>query len=63
MKQKNAQQVDKTLCRWVIQEAESHKKIDEDGAVLRLNPNVTVFLPLVCYNEYVAGSSLYPDVI
>jgi hypothetical protein len=31
-----------TLCRGVIKEAQSHKKIDEDGALLRLNPNVTV---------------------
>jgi hypothetical protein len=31
-----------TLCRGFIQEAESHKKIEEDGPTLRLNPNVTV---------------------
>jgi hypothetical protein len=31
-----------TVYRGVIQEAESHKTIDEDGALLRLNPKVTV---------------------
>ena len=30
-----------TLYRGVIEEDESHKKMDEDGALLRLNPNVT----------------------
>lgn len=31
-----------TLCRGVVQEAESHKKTDKEEALLRLNPNVTV---------------------